>query len=153
MGVFRGYICGVYGVVVILFCIDGTYVVYVVCVCLWHLCGERGVCMVCWWFIPGVCVFLCALSVVNVLWLYYICHACKLHVQCVFVCGVFMACFLSGACAVLWCGIRVELVWWCVVCMVFVCHTCIGSHGVCVVDVVSVYYVLCGVYVRRLCGV
>lgn len=67
MGVFRGYICGVYGVVVILFCIDGTYVVYVVCVCLWHLCGERGVCMVCWWFIPGVCVFLCALSVVNVL--------------------------------------------------------------------------------------
>lgn len=41
----------------------------------------------------------------------------------------------------------------CMVCVVFVCHTRIGSHGVCVVVVVSVYYVLCGVYDQHVCGV
>ena len=50
-----------------LFCIYGMYVVYVICVCVWHLCGEHGVCMVCQWFIGGVCVFLCAVSLVYVL--------------------------------------------------------------------------------------
>ena len=50
----------------------------VVSVCLWHFCGECGVCMV-WVVISGGCVFLCALGVGYVLGLYYICHACMLH--------------------------------------------------------------------------
>lgn len=49
----------------ILFCMDGLYPGYVVGVLVWHLFGEPGVSMACRWFVGGVCVFLCAESVVG----------------------------------------------------------------------------------------
>ena len=41
----------------ILFSMDDMKVVYVVFVCVWHLCGKHGVWMVCQWFIGCVCIF------------------------------------------------------------------------------------------------
>ena len=50
---------------------------------------------------------------------------------------VFGVCFLFGACVVLWCGITAGV---CisVLCLVSLCHICMGYLGVFIVYVVSV---------------
>ena len=121
---------------------DGTCVIYIVCVCVCYLCGECGVYMVCQCFLGAVWVLLgcpqvsyrccdCSISAMYAphrtyvrVWSFY--GMCVLYVAHVWFCGVAYGWSLGSKSVV------------CVVCVVSVFHRCMDFHGVCIVDVVSV---------------
>ena len=123
-------VCVVYiGVVVvecmILFCMDGMYVLYVVSVCVWHLCVECGVCMVCvvykWWMCLSVCSR-CG-----------ICVGILLYMPCVYAPPMMYVCMppMYGVCVLYvlpWCGVGVWQTGG--ECVIYMCGVC-GVCGVC----------------------